>query len=131
MMESLLTLEEISELVRTIPPEKWQYSQPNYNEQLTFRVADLELVLINYSLAQIANASLTLRYVQDINNGSINIAEYDKILQTLQLFHETIRRVSAHHNERNAVEVNEALSRLKIEKGLIEKIKSARVQSIY
>ena len=126
MMKSLLSLEEISELVRTIPLEKWQYSQPNYKEQLTFRVADLELVLINYSLAQIANASLTLRYVQDINNGSINIAEYDKIPETLQLFRETIRGVSAYHNERNAVEVNEALSNLGIEKNLSEKIASAR-----
>ena len=130
MMKSLLSLEEIYELVRTIPLEKWQYSQPNYNEQLTFRVADLELVLINYSLAQIANASLTLRYVQDINNGSINIAEYDKIPETLQLFRETIRKVSTYHNERNAIEVSEALSNLRIEKNLAEKIASVRVYVI-
>jgi len=130
MMESILTLEEISALVRTIPPEKWQYSQPNYNEQLTFRVADLELVLINYPLAQIENVSLTLRYVQDINYGSIKIAEYDKIPETIQLFRETIRRVSTYHNERNAIEVSEALSNLRIEKNLAEKIASVRVYVI-
>ncbi len=126
MMENLLTLEEISEFVRAIPSDKWQYSQPEHKEQLMFRVADLELVLTNYPLAQIANASLILRYVRAIDDGSKTLAQYERTSEVLKLFQELARRVSVYHNEINAIEVNDALSQLNIKQNLVEKIAGAR-----
>jgi hypothetical protein len=134
-MDNAFTFKEISDLVKSIPIDKWEHEFSGDAEHLEFRMVDTDLSLSLYgdnkgrrsgkAPVELSSVSVTLGYV-----NKDPIVEYKGTKPVQELFYSTRKRVETHSEAISEQSVEEQLRGFNVNPSIVRKIVTIQAKNL-